>query len=326
MTGGCDDPIGAFHAPYRTMTNTTSTNSLTEITRRDIRRALIREGLSWCGELEETEFLNRLYNLSALPSTDHRFENAEGDIWQHRINNYDWDDQWVFSDARLQLADGPDEILLNFLAEMVHPAVLSDREQAKKTVAMLNELLAPDGWSLVDKSTISGRSIYGPQRLTTSQHAMNAAKSVAEVVDADYIHRQINRMTSALESDPDLAIGTAKELVETCCHTILAERGKPADDKPDLLPLVRRALAELKLVPDGIPDAQKGAKSIKSLLGNLATITQSLAELRNLYGTGHGKGGKTKGLSARHARLAVGAATTLAVFLFDTQKERSSVS
>ena len=82
---------------------------------------------------------------------------------------------------------------------------------------------------------------------------------------------------------------------------------------------------ELNLVPDGIADAQK-AKSIKSLLGNLATITQSLAELRNLYGTGHGKDGKMKGLSTRHARLAVGAATTLAVFLFDTHQERGGIS
>jgi AbiJ N-terminal domain 3/Abortive infection C-terminus len=300
----------------------TQTNSLTEITRRDVRRALTREGIWWGGELEETEFLNRLYDLAALPSNDKRFETAEGDIWQHRVNNYDWDDQWVFSDDRLQLEVGPDEIFLNFLAEMVHPVVRPDREQAKKVVVMLNALLAPDGWALVENSTISGRPVYGPQRLTTSQHSIKAAKSIAQVLDADYIHRQINRMTSALDSDPDLAIGTAKELVETCCHSILADRGRPVEDKPDLLQLVRRALEELKLVPDGIPDHQKGAKSIKSLLGNLATITQNLAELRNLYGTGHGKDGKRRGLTSRHARLAAGAATTLAVFLFDTHSER----
>lgn len=130
-------------------------------------------------------------------------------------------------------------------------------------------------------------------------------------------------MTAAIESDPDLAIGTAKELVETVCHTILADRGKPAEDKPDLLPLVRRALEELKLVPDGVSDELKGAKSIKSLLGNLAVIAQSMAELRNLYGTGHGKPGGRKGLSPRHARLIVGAATTLVVFLFETHSERA---
>jgi hypothetical protein len=56
-------------------------------------------------------------------------------------------------------------------------------------------------------------------------------------------------------------------------------------------------------------------------LSNLGTIGNGLAELRGLYGTGHGKHGKTAELSARHAKLAVGAAATLATFLFETHKE-----
>lgn len=298
------------------------TNNLTEVTRRDIRRTLIREGIWWSGDLEETEFLSRLYNLSALSSDDPRFPNAAGDIWQHRVNNHDWEDFWVFDDYRFELSHGPDEILLNFLAEMVHPAVRPDREQAKRIINLLNDLLAPDGWKLTERTTISGRPVYGPQRITNSQHAIHAAKVVTDVVDEDYIHRQINRMTASIESDPDLAIGTAKELIETVCQTILATRGKPVEDKPDLSPLVRRTLEELKLVPDGVSEGVKGAKSIKSLLGNLAVIAQSMAELRNLYGTGHGKPGGSKGLSPRHARLIVGAATTLVIFLFETQSER----
>jgi hypothetical protein len=201
--------------------------------------------------------------------------------------------------------------------------VQPDRELARKIVGMLNHLLVADGWRLVERSTISGRAIYGPQRITNSQHAIQAAKVVAEAIDVDYIHRQVNRMTTAIESDPDLAIGTAKELVETVCQTILAERGKPVNDKPDLLPLVRRVLEELQLVPDGIAEDLKGARSIKSLLGNLAVIAQNMAELRNLYGTGHGKSSRRKGLSPRHARLIVGAATTLVVFLFETHTERA---
>lgn len=299
-------------------------NTVTEITRRDIRRLLAREGFSWWGDLEETEFLSRLYDLSTLPSFDSRFRDAAGDIWQHRVNNYDWEDDWVFDDERLKLANGPDEVYLNFLAEMVHPAVQPDRELAKRMVAMLNDLLEADGWRLAERSTISGRPIYGPQRLTNTQHALQAAKNVTEAINEDYIHRQVNRMTSAIDSDPELAIGTAKELIESVCHTVLAERGKPVTDKPELLPLVRRTLEELKLIPDGVADDVKGARSIKSLLGNLAAMSQSMAELRNLYGTGHGKYSGRKGLAPRHARLIVGSATTLVMFLFETHTERSS--
>lgn len=303
--------------------STSHANRITEITRREIRRALIREGISWSGDLGETEFLSRLYNLSSMPSYDDRFKDAAGDIWQHRINNDDWDANWVFEDDRLQLADGPDEIYLNFLAEVVHPAVQPDRDLAQRVVTLLNDLLAPDGWNLVEQSTISGRSIYGPRRLTNSRYAIEAAQNAAAVIDEDYIHRQVNRMTVAVEKDPDLAIGTAKELIESVCHTILTERGKPVKDKPDLLPLVRRTQEELQLVPDGIADDVKGAGSIKSLLGNLAVIVQNLAELRNLYGTGHGKAGDQRGLTGRHARLTVGAATTIVIFLFETHADQT---
>ncbi len=139
--------------------------------------------------------------------------------------------------------------------------------------------------------------------------------------DAKHMADQIRRMESAVESDPSLAIGTAKELIETCCKTILAERGKPVSGTPDVSALTKETLKELKLVPEGIPDTARGADVIKRLLSNLGTIGNSLAELRGLYGTGHGKHGTATGLGARHAKLAVGAAATLAVFLFETHKE-----
>ena len=105
------------------------------------------------------------------------------------------------------------------------------------------------------------------------------------------------------------------------CDEVLAERGKPVTGTPDVSTLTKETLRELKLVPEGIPEAARGADVIKRLLSNLGTIGNGLAELRGLYGTGHGKDGSSKGLSARHAKLAVGAASTLAVFLFETHRE-----
>ena len=80
------------------------------------------------------------------------------------------------------------------------------------------------------------------------------------------------------------------------------------------------------LISKKIPDATKGANAIRRLLGSLGTVAQALGELRNLYGTGHGRDGRVRGLTSRHARLAVGAAATLAVFLFETHQERSDTS
>lgn len=158
-------------------------------------------------------------------------------------------------------------------------------------------------------------------RLLGGSPSLSPLKEQAKVLNANHLAEQIRRLEASVEADPSLAIGTAKELIETCCKTILAERGKPVSGAADVSTLTKETLRELKLVPEGIPEAVRGADVIKRLLSNLGTIGNGLAELRGLYGTGHGKHGSSVGLSARHAKLAVGAASTLAVFLFETHKE-----
>ena len=157
-------------------------------------------------------------------------------------------------------------------------------------------------------------------RLLAGGPSLSPLKEHAKILNANHLAEQIRRMEASIETDPSLAIGTAKELIETCCKTILAERGRPIVGTPDVSTLTKETLKALKLVPEGIPDAARGADVIKRLLSNLGTIGNGLAELRGLYGTGHGKHGGAAGLGARHAKLAVGAAATLAVFLFETHK------
>jgi hypothetical protein len=155
-------------------------------------------------------------------------------------------------------------------------------------------------------------------RLLAGAPALAPLKDHAKALDANHLAEQIKRIESSVETDPSLAIGTAKELIETCCKTILSDRGKPVTGLPDVPSLVKQVMKELRLVPDDVSDAAKGADTIKRLLNNLGTIGQGLAELRNLYGTGHGKDGRASTLKPRHAKLAVGAASTLVTFLFET--------
>lgn len=141
-------------------------------------------------------------------------------------------------------------------------------------------------------------------------------------MNAAHLSTHIKRMRNAVNSDPDLAIGTAKELIEAVSKTILHEAGKPVEDKPNMPQLIRRAAAELQLMPDDIPSAAKGADLIRQLLSNLMTIADRIAELRGLYGTGHGQDGRWRGVTPRHARLAVEATVALTTFLMETQLER----
>jgi len=145
--------------------------------------------------------------------------------------------------------------------------------------------------------------------------------AVATVLTADQLHTQIERIHASIDSDPALAIGTAKELVETTCKTILADLGEEHATL-DLGDLVKAASKALKLVPDGVPNEAKGADAVKKTLRSLGATVAGLGEMRNFYGSGHGQDGRARGLTPRHARLAVGAASTLAMFLFETHDAR----
>lgn len=297
---------------------------ISQITRRDIVDAILVEQIQWSGRLEEPEFLNRIFDLSSLPSKDHRFQNAAGDVWQHRVNNPDdWEDRWVFYDSRFNLMNCDDDLFLRFLCETIHPVVRPDVTEAERMCQLYNSFLKNDGFQLVERTRLSGKPIYVGRHIgVLGTPGIASAKEVLSGADATYVTRQITRMEASVVHDPWLAIGTAKELVETCCKTILHDLGIQIPQKTDIPELVKLTSKELQLTPDDIPDQAKASKTIKRLLSNLATITQAIAELRNQYGTGHGKHAQTKGLTSRHARLAVGAASTLAVFLSETHQAR----
>jgi hypothetical protein len=296
---------------------------ITQITRRDIADAIIVEQVHWSGRLEEPEFLGRIFDLNSLPSTDPRFSNAAGDIYQHRINNYDWENDWVFYDGRFNLMGCDDEMFLQFLCETVHPVVRPDVTEAERLCQLYNTFLHNDGFQLVEKTRISGKPVFVGRHVgITGTPGVAVAKEILSGTDATYVTQQITRMEASVVNDPDLAIGTAKELVETCCKTILHERRIEIPKNADLPQLVKLTSKELHLTPEDIPDEAKAARTIRHLLSNLASITQGIAELRNQYGTGHGKLSNAKGLTSRHAKLAIGAASTLAVFFVETHQVR----
>src|SRR5208337_4274349 len=122
-----------------------SNNTISEVTRRDIFDFIRSNDIAWWGRLSEIEFLRRLYDVDKIPSTDPRVRGLAGDIGQHRVNNLDWPDDWVLTDSRLNLESGPDEVLLAFLSEMLHPKVRLYDDAARQIMDTFNGHLAPDG-------------------------------------------------------------------------------------------------------------------------------------------------------------------------------------
>jgi hypothetical protein len=152
----------------------------------------------------------------------------------------------------------------------------------------------------------------------TAERRIAYSKALAVTLDAPYIQAQIRRLEASLARDPTLAIGSAKEFVETCFKTILDERSISFSKSDDLPQLGKKVFQNLALISQETGDQSKGKEIIRRVLNNLASIVQGIAEIRNLYGTGHGQEGRKDELEARHAELVVGTAATLVTFLFST--------
>jgi hypothetical protein len=306
----------------------TANRTISQLTRRDIFDYLSLEKIAWHGRLDETGFLERIWDLGDLPSTDSRFPDAAGDIWQHRINNpQDWDDDWVFTDRRFDLMHGADEAFLRFLSEMVHPVVRSDADEVKQLVQFFNETLAADGWVLVVTGHMSGRPVFEGTRKGGGKHPTTALRlpEYQRLRDPRVFEDHLRRIEAGLAADPAVAIASSKEMVESACKIILDDYGVAYSGKDDLLDLYKKAAAALKLNAESVPDNVKGSQAAQGALRALVTTVQRLAELRNELGLGHGRNRASEALT-RHAKLAFNTAAAVAEFLLDTWHARRGQS
>ncbi|RKT18298.1 uncharacterized protein DUF4263 [Streptomyces sp. 1114.5] len=250
---------------------------ITAVTRRDIFDYLRSTGTPWWGRLDdEIAFLERLYKLDELPSTDSRFTTARGDIAQHRLNNDDWDDDWIFTDPRLGLRSGPDEVLLAFLVEALHPEVLSDVDQASRHVDQLNRILEPDGWALRAYQFLSGRPIYSPVRVQAAGLLVSLPLNDDDAGKLDLV---LGQVYSLLDCDGQEA---ARDLLPKTRLTLRRDGGfyhpMPGDnwtastyeavltvDRP-LIPAFTPAVAEATWHQLGAVLARLGREDVQSLV------------------------------------------------------------
>lgn len=142
---------------------------------------------------------------------------------------------------------------------------------------------------------------------------------------SEYLDEQRKLLWEKVVSHPTASIGTAKDLIESCCKTILEQRNVDYLKTDGLSKLVDKTQSVLAINPREVDARIPDANAVKALLGSLASVAHYLAELRNTYGTGHGKSASYTGLSERHARLASGAALTLVEYLWATHLIRQAL-
>ncbi len=153
---------------------------------------------------------------------------------------------------------------------------------------------------------------------------IQTAENLKSKFSSEYLSRQIDLMVQMQTTDPTNAIGMAKELIESCCKTILDEKGIAYTKNDDVPQLADKTMDALNLLPTNVLPTDRGADAIKAVLGNLRAIPSKLAEIRNPFGSGHGKSASFKGLEVRHAKLAVGSSITFVDFVWSTYEASKS--
>lgn len=148
--------------------------------------------------------------------------------------------------------------------------------------------LSARGWSLLPED-----AEMGALRVELERPADLDMESWEAVTD------QVGRLNRALEAgDLPLVIGCAKELVESVARIVLSSRGEAAASMTDYASVVSAAHKVLEYQP-GLGLAMNAP--VRGIASSAKKIAVYLRDLRNDYGTGHGRA--TKPLVEEEAAL-----------------------
>lgn len=179
----------------------------------------------------------------------------------------------------------------------------------------LRAAIEREGLSYQRGGYLTGGTLRGPSRSL----AERLAKDGSRALETEY-----QRAYSQVETDPPAAVTAACAILETVCKTYLETEGHALPNKQVLGSLWSETSAQLGLNPKDIGDLD-----LKRILSGLSSIADGVAALRTHKGSAHGHAdhpvdAKTYRLAPRHARLAVHAAHTMAMFVLETWEARRS--
>ena len=211
--------------------------------------------------------------------------------------------------------DGQGETYLGRIVEKVCDPreYLAEPDKANAVREHLNAALAADGWSVV---VVGGRAILAERRGSGAIVEPFIAK--VATLDFDTVQIEIARALPNLDSDPEDAVTAACSLVEAVCRSILIELKLPLPPKKDIDGLIRAVQEPLGLSPgrSGLPAEVEA--DIRQTLSGLTSVAKGIGALRTHAGDAHGREKGFRRIDPRIARLALNAASSLALFLIET--------
>jgi len=201
----------------------------------------------------------------------------------------------------------------------VLPAILGDRGWGRRqglsaverfpNLRVVEDRVGLQQW-LAANEPVLHEALYGGE----DKVVLDDLQGASERLGLPDVGLHAARIRRSIHEDPAQAIGSAKELLETTLKAVLGLHGTGPETKIDIPQLIKRANLKLGLDPASIDAAEPGAQHRRRVLGSLAQVVNSTAELRNAgFGTGHGVS-RGPELDVATARMVVSAAVTVATF------------
>ena len=292
--------------------------NITRNMRLNIFQTLKKHQIDLFGELNDVEFLTRIYDLDAIASTDGRFPSSLGDIKVHRVYNHDWEDYWILEDKRFNLLSCLDETLLKFLCETIHPVVRSDIIIRGKLLTIYNNELSESGYHIIKKTGIFGNIHYEANSNSLTHSVSNEIIDYDSELNSEYVQKHIVRIETNIEKDPELSIGTSKELVETILKSFLKQQEIKFSNSDNIMKLSKLVFDEIYEISD---DGVKIMKITKQIQRASIALIQAISEFRNSYGTGHGREEQNYNIDKIYAALIANLSTTIVFFIIQSYEK-----
>ncbi|MGZ8873830.1 MAG: abortive infection family protein [Halobacteriota archaeon] len=137
--------------------------------------------------------------------------------------------------------------------------------------------------------------------------------------DIPSIDLEFGRALSNVESNTREAVSAASNILESLCKIYITDEGLDMPAKQDIKSVWAIVRKHLGFDPSLIEE-----QDLKTILSGLISIVEGIGALRTHASSAHGAGRKIYKLEARHARLAIHAAHTVALFVLESWKKKQA--
>ena len=194
---------------------------------------------------------------------------------------------------------------------------LAEPEKASAVREHLNKALAPDGFAV---TILEGRAIL-TERQSGGVIVEPFIRKVA-ILNFDTVQMEVARAIVNADNDPEDAVTAASSLIEAVCRSILIELGLPLPPRRDIDGVLKAVQDPLGLSPGRSDLETEIENDVRQILGGLTSVGKGIGALRTHGGDAHGREKGYRRIDARIARLAINAASSLALFLIETWERK----